>query len=56
MNENEFRKAMRENGWSDTEIQDDVDTYNEMKSVGLNPIPYEETVRLQGRVDRYPNE
>ncbi len=56
MTEAEFREVMRDNGWTEENIQDDVDTYNEMKSAGLNPIPYEETVKRLGKIDRYPCE
>jgi len=55
MTESEFRIAMSENGWKDDEIQDDIDIYNEMKEAGLNPIPYEETVKRLGSIDRYPS-
>lgn len=56
MTESEFRTAMLENGWTEKDIEDDIDAYNDMKSSGLTPISYEDTLKMRGTVDNYPCE
>jgi len=54
MTEDEFRKKMKELGWADEYIEDDIDSYRLALSLGVEPLPLETYIGKPPEIEHFP--